>query len=302
MSRKLFRDPLTFLDLPRSTDFVDANVAILGIPFDCARDLTRFGPRQGPNAVRHASVLTRNLMEDADPFPLDSITVIDAGNVDLPMDDIDEAFAQIEAAMDSILQADCIPIAVGGDGSVSLPQMRSLHRKHGEFALLHFDAHTDTWEVPELGRHSNANQFTFANTEALIDMQAAVHIGTRGPINASRNIRYAKSLGYRVIPFSKFRSMGCQELLSSVKQTVGERPVFICYDMDFFDPSVAPGVATPTPGGAMPEEGLELMRGLKGLNIIGIDINTMTPLHDAGDATAILAASLLAEGLGILSK
>ena len=301
MNSKLFRDPLTFLDLPRSTDFAGADVAILGIPFDCARDLTRFGARQGPNAVRHASVLTRNLMEDADPFPLDSITVIDAGNVDLPMDDIALAFARIEAAMDAILQADCIPLAVGGDGSVSLPQMRSLHRKHGEFALLHFDAHTDTWEVPESGQHSNANQFTFANTEALLDMQAAVHIGSRGPINANRNIRYAKSLGYRVIPFSEYRSMGHQELLSAVNQIVGSRPVFICFDMDFFDPSVAPGVATPTPGGAMPEEGLELMRGLKGLNIIGIDINTMTPLHDAGGATAILAASLLAESLGVLS-
>jgi agmatinase len=95
--------------------------------------------------------------------------------------------------------------------------------------------------------------------------------------------------------------MGYQEVLSVVKQIVGKRPVFICYDMDFFDPSVAPGVATPTPGGAMPEEGLELMRGLKGLNIIGIDINTMTPVHDTNGATAILAASLLAEGLGILS-
>jgi arginase family enzyme len=88
MSSKLFRDPLTFLDLPRSTDFDGADVAILGIPFDCARDLTRFGPRQGPNAVRHASILTRKLMQDADPFPLESISVIDAGNVDLPMDDI----------------------------------------------------------------------------------------------------------------------------------------------------------------------------------------------------------------------
>ena len=155
--------------------------------------------------------------------------------------------------------------------------------------------------MPESGQHTNANQFTFANTEALLDMRAAVHIGPRGPVNASRNIRYAESLGYRVIPFSQYRSMGYQELLSVVKQIVGKRPVVICYDMDFFDPSVAPGVATPTPGGAMPEEGLELMRGLKGLNIIGIDINTMTPLHDSSGATAILAASLLAESLGILS-
>ena len=302
MNNTLFRDPLTFLDLPCSTDFGSADVAILGIPFDCARDLTRFGPRQGPNAVRHASILTANLLQDADPDPLQSMTVVDAGNVDLPMGDITAAFVRIESAMDAILQANCIPLAVGGDGSVSLPQMRALHRKHGSFALLHFDAHTDTWPVPDAGRHSNANQFTFANTEALVDMQAALHIGTRGPVNASRNIRYAESLGYRVIPFTDYRGLGPAELLSVIHETVGSRPVFVCYDMDFFDPSVAPGVATPTPGGAMPEEGLELMRGLQGLNVIGIDINTMTPLHDAGGVTATLAASLLAESLAVLSS
>ena len=221
---------------------------------------------------------------------------------DARLGDITAAFVRIESAMDAILQANCIPLAVGGDGSVSLPQMRALHRKHGSFALLHFDAHTDTWPVPDAGRHSNANQFTFANTEALVDMQAALHIGTRGPVNASRNIRYAESLGYRVIPFTDYRGLGPAGLLSVIHETVGSRPVFVCYDMDFFDPSVAPGVATPTPGGAMPEEGLELMRGLQGLNVIGIDINTMTPLHDAGGVTATLAASLLAESLAVLSS
>jgi agmatinase len=301
MHSNLFRDPLTFLDLPRSTTFTDADVAILGIPFDCGRDPTRFGPRQGPNAVRHASVLTRELLQDADPFPLDLITAIDAGNVDLRFCDIEQAFARIEAAMDAILNAHCIPITVGGDGSVSLPQMRSLHRKHGAFAILHFDAHTDTWPVSESKQHSNANQFTFAKTEALIDMKAALHIGTRGPINAKKNIEYAESLGYRVIPFNEYRAMGQPELLSTIFNIIGTKPVFVCYDMDFFDPSVAPGVATPTPGGAMPEEGLDLMRSLKGLNVVGIDINTVTPVHDAGGATAILAASLLAECLGVLS-
>ena len=301
MPNQVFRDPLTFLDLPRSVDFAAADVAILGIPFDCARDPTRFGPRQGPNAVRYASVLTAELLKDADPYPLETLRVVDAGNVDLPMDDIEAAFGQIEAAMDAVLQADCIPVSVGGDGSVSLPQMRALHRRHGPFALLHFDAHTDAWPVPDAGRHSNANQFTFASAEALLDMQAAVHIGTRGPVNANANIRYAESLGYQVIPFAEYRAMGHAELLPRLREIVGTRPVFICYDMDFFDPSVAPGVATPTPGGAMPEEGLALMRGLTELNVIGIDINTMTPLHDASGATATLAASLLAESLAVLA-
>ena len=94
--------------------------------------------------------------------------------------------------------------------------------------------------------------------------------------------------------------MGQAKLLSDISAVIGTRPVFVCYDMDFFDPSVAPGVATPTPGGAMPEEGLALMAGLKGLNIIGIDVNTVTPMHDPSGATAILAASLLAEGLAVL--
>ena len=300
-----FRDPLTFLDLPLSQDFEAADVAILGIPFDCARDRARFGPRQGPNAIRHASVLTRNLLEDAEPNPVNTLTVVDAGNVDLPMDDIAGAFEQIEAAMEQILASDCTPVGIGGDGSVSLPQMRALKRHHGAFAVLHFDAHTDAWPLEQpldqTGQHSNANQFTFAQAEQLLDLEAAVHLGTRGPVNAIANIRYAESLGYRVIPFDDYRRIGQDAVLAELRQIIGTKPVFVCYDMDFFDPAVAPGVATPTPGGAMPEEGLALMRALQGLNVIGVDINTVTPIHDAGGATATLAASLLAEALAVLA-
>ena len=300
MSDELFRDPLTFLELPRSTDFAGADVAIVGVPFDCGRDTTRFGARMGPNAVRHASALTRVLLKDAEPFPLDQIRVVDAGNVDLPADDILGAFSQIEAAMTEVLSHGCIPLTVGGDGAVSLPQMRALHEAHGPIAVVHFDAHTDTWPLPDGGGHNNANQFTFAGNEGLIDRAAAMHIGTRGPINAAANIAFAESMGYRVIPFEQYREMGPAAVLTEVRETVGNKPLFVCFDLDFFDPAFAPGVATPTPGGATPEEGLQLMRGLAGLDIVGIDINTMAPLHDAGNATAILAAGLVAEGLGIL--
>jgi agmatinase len=109
-------------------------------------------------------------------------------------------------------------------------------------------------------------------------------------------------MGYEVIPFDDYRQLGEQKLLSHLHSRVGDRPVFVCYDMDFFDPSVAPGVSTPTPGGALPAEGIALMRGLKGMNIIAIDINTATPVHDQTGATATLAASLAAEALGVLSK
>lgn len=302
MPDALFRDPLTFLQLPRSTDFGDADVVIMGVPFDCGRDMTRFGARMGPNAVRHASTLTRVLLKDAEPFPLDQIRVIDAGNVDLPTDDILGAFAQIEAAMTEVLASGCIPVTVGGDGAVSLPQMRALHKAHGAVAVVHFDAHTDTWPLADHGRHDNTNQFTFAGNEHLVDHSAAMHIGTRGPVNAAANIAFTESMGYRVIPFEQYREMGRAAVLADVRETVGDKPLYVCFDLDFFDPAFAPGVATPTPGGATPEEGLQLMRGLAGLNITGIDINTMAPLHDAGNATAILAASLLAESLGVLGS
>lgn len=301
MASELFSSPLTFLRLPLSQNFIEADVAILGIPFDCGRDPTRFGARLGPNAVRHASVLTAELMSDAKPHPLDSIIAVDAGNVKLSLENIEQAFDQIELAMIEILRAECTPITVGGDGAVSLPQMRALSRQHGEFAVLHFDAHTDAWPTDDLDTYTNANQFTFAASEALLDMESAIHIGTRGPVNAVAAIEYAESLGYEVMPFEQVSQLGRQHLLPYLKQRIGDKPVYICYDMDFFDPSVAPGVATPTPGGAMPLEGIELLRGLKGMNIIGIDINTLSPLHDPSGATASLAASLLAESLGVLA-
>jgi len=301
MPNDLFSSPLTFLGLPLSQNFIDADVAFLGIPFDCGRDPTRFGARLGPNAVRHASVLTAELMTDAKPHPLDSIVAVDAGNVSLSLENIDHAFAQIDLAMSEIIRGDCLPITVGGDGAVSLPQMRALNRQHGEIAVLHFDAHTDAWPTDDLGTFTNANQFTFAASEGLLDMDSAIHVGTRGPVNAAAAIEYAESLGYEVIPFEQIGQLGRQRLLPYLKQRIGDKPVYICYDMDFFDPSVAPGVATPTPGGAMPLEGIELLRGLKGLNIVGIDINTTSPLHDPSGATACLAASLLAESLGLLA-
>lgn len=298
----LFDPPLTFLQCPLSNNFSDADVVFLGVPYDSARDMIRFGARLGPNAVRHASVLTAKLLRDAIPSPFDTLRVIDAGNVNLSLEDIHQAFDRIELAMAQILKNDCIPVTVGGDGAVSLPQMRALHNKFGRFSVLHFDAHTDAWPVDPEIEFTNANQFTHAVTEQLIDLDASIHIGTRGPVNANGAIDHARSMGYEVIPFDDYRQLGEQKLLSHLHSRVGDRPVFVCYDMDFFDPSVAPGVSTPTPGGALPAEGIALMRGLKGMNIIAIDINTATPVHDQTGATATLAASLAAEALGVLSK
>jgi agmatinase len=302
MTEKLFSPPLTFLQLPYSVDFKNSDIAILGIPYDCARDMIRFGSRLGPNAIRHASILIGKLLKDASPSPLDHNKIIDCGNVDLSLEDINQAFQQIEKALAAILHGGCLPLTVGGDGAVSLPQMRALHKFHGEFAVIHIDAHTDAWPVSDDIPFTNANQFTHAVKEKLLDMDAAFHIGTRGPVNANAAIEHARSMGYEVIPFDDYRIQGEDDLLATIRGKIGSKPVFICFDMDFFDPCVAPGVATPTPGGALPVEGISLLRGLKGLNVIAIDINTTTPIHDPSGATANLAAGLLAEALAVLAN
>lgn len=298
MPQPLFAAPCTLFGVPLSQDFEQARAAVLGIPFDCGLSPTRFGCRLGPNAIRQASPLTAALMRGADLDPLEG--VVDAGNLAVPAGPIHVAFDAIERAMSRVLDAGCIPLALGGDGAVSLPQMRSLQNAHGPVAVLHFDAHTDSARLASNDHYDNATQFTHAANEALIDVAHALHIGIRAPVNADDDIAYTRSLGYEVISYEVARCWGEPRLLAHVQQRLRGKKVYLCFDMDFFDPSVAPGVQTPTPGGALAAEGLALIRGLKGLDVVALDINTVTPLHDSAGVTAALAASVASEMLALL--
>ncbi len=298
MTQSLFAAPSTMFALPFSQDFARARAAVLGLPFDCGLSSTRFGSRLGPNAIRHASILTGELMQDADIDALDR--VVDGGNVVIASGDIHAAFDAIERAMAVVLDAGCVPLTLGGDGSVSLPQMRAVHKAHGPVAVLHFDAHTDSAKLASNDHYDNATQFTHAAHEALVDLTCAIHIGTRAPVNAVNDIAYTRSLGYEVIPYDVVRDWGETKLIAHMHERMRRKKIYVCFDMDFFDPSVAPGVQTPTPGGALAAEGLALIRGLKGLDIVALDINTVTPLHDPAGVTATLAASVAAEMLALV--
>ena len=296
----LFAPPLTYLRLPYSQDFASADIAILGLPFDCGTDPTRFGARLGPMAVRQGSLLTSQLIQDADPSPLAGRTIIDAGDVRLGRYEIHDVFDRMEAAMRAIVDADCTPVTIGGDGAVSLPQMRALATKFTDIAVLHFDAHTDAWPLRSNNHFDNTVQFTHGANESLIDVTHSIHVGTRGPVNADGAIRYARSLGYEVIPFDEMRRWGEDRLVEHLHQRLSGRKVYLCFDMDFFDPTMAPGVATPTPGGATPADGIAIVRRLKGLDIIAADVNTTTPTHDPAGVTAGLAAAIVAECLALV--
>ena len=300
MSAHVFEPALTLFGLPHTTDFSGQRVVVFGVPFDCGIDPTRLGARLGPNAVRHASTLTATLMADASPNPLTRLAAVDAGNVPIRGHQVHANFDLIERATRAVVEAGCVPLTLGGDGAVSLPQLRAVAARHGPLAALHFDAHTDAWPLKGNDDFDNTNQFTHAVNEGLVEPAASIHVGIRGPVNARRAVDHARGMGFEVIPFEQYREWGAARLLGHLHDRLSGRKVYLCFDMDFFDPGIAPGVATPTPGGALADEGLRVLRGLAGLDFVALDINTTSPLHDPSGATAILAASVAAECLALV--
>ncbi len=301
----LFIPPLTFARLPFSQDFKSADVAIAGLPFDCGSHPTRLGARLGPNAIREQSVLTLELVEDAENDPLQSLTVIDAGDVNFPgggLFAIQKFYSQTEAAITAMLNADCVPLTFGGDGAVMLPQLRSVHKKYPDIAVLHFDAHTDCYPLRSNDHFDNATPFTHAANEGILDVANSIHVGTRAPVDALASIKFTEQIGYRVLPWYKMAGKPVSEIAGKIRASLEGRPVYLCFDMDFFDPAAAPGVATPTPGGPMSFEGLEILKAMKGLDIIACDINTVSPPYDVNGMTAQLAATVALECLALLNR
>ena len=294
----------TFMDLPYSHDLSGAKAAILGIPFDCGLHHVRVGARMGPAAIREQSTLVRPYQPPVwDVNPLVELGVVDCGNVNVVLGDTLESFRRIEEAVWRIVDAGAIPITFGGDGSVSLPQLRALHRKYPDLALLHFDAHTDTYpdapgpQTPSsnIKEFNPATTFSRAAEEGLLDVENSLHIGARGTITMQGVFEFTRGKGYELIPGRNLMSMGIDKVLAHVHARLAGRPVYLCWDMDFFDPSCAPGVFTPTWGGVSAREGLDILQGLAGLDIVGTDVNTLSPLNDVGGMSAFLAGTCVIE-------
>lgn len=299
----LFLPPLSFARLPLSQDFAVADVAVVGLPFDCGSHPTRIGARLGPQAIREQSLLTLELVEDAAGDPLQALKVIDAGDVNFPgggLHAIDIFYARAEQAIAEVLKGDCVPLTFGGDGAVMLPQLRAVHQKYPDVAVLHFDAHTDCYPLKSNDHFDNATPFTHAAHEGILDVANSVHVGTRAPVDASASIEFTEKIGYRVLPWQEIARLSVAEAAGRIRESLEGKPVYLCFDMDFFDPSVAPGVATPTPGGPTTFEGLELLKAMAGLDVVAIDINTVSPPFDVNGITAQLAATVAMESLALL--
>lgn len=291
----IFACPFTFMEIPYSHDLTNAHVAILGIPFDVGTHPRRIGSRDGPQAIRDQSYRVRRFYPPhADLDVLTELGVVDCGNVRLIPSYLEEAHTVIEEAVWRIMDTDTIPLTMGGDGSVTLPQLRAVHRHYPDLVVLHIDAHTDTRAGTERAA-ATGTTFAHAAEEGLVDPRTSIHLGMRGTVYTPGIFEFTRSLGYEVIEFSALREQGLDATLAHLHQRLANHPVYLCWDMDFFDPSCAPGVCAPTWGGATAEEGLALLQGLAGFHFVAFDINTVSPPHDTQGITAHLAAQVMYE-------
>jgi len=301
----LFNCPFTFMGVPYSHDLADSRAAILGVPFDCGTHPTRIGARQGPNAIREQSRLVRPYQPPhADFNPLSRLNVVDCGNVRVIPSVIEESFARIEEAVGRIVAAGAIPVTMGGDGAVTLPQLRAVHRKYPDLVVLHIDAHTDTYpgEGDVRQRYNTATTFTRAAEEGVVDARNSIHVGPRGTVHMAGVFEHTRAQGYELIDSGELARRGYDDVIAHVHRRLAGRPVYLCFDMDFFDPSCAPGVCTPTWGGASASEGLGLLQRLAGLDFIAFDVNTVSPPHDVAGMTAFLAGTVMLECLALACR
>ena len=288
--------PWTFMGVPYSHNLSDAKAAVLGLPFDCGVHPFRIGSRQGPQSIREQSRLMRPYNPELSDFnPMERLGLVDCGDVKVIPSRIVDAFDSIESAVRQIMVAGAVPMTMGGDGSVTYPQLRAAASQHRQLAVVHLDSHTDTTPPRPESEHNAGTQFYRASSEGLIDPASSYHIGLRGTTYLPGGFPRTKELGYNLITCSELFARGIPDVLQELKSALSGRAVYLCVDMDVFDPSCAPGVAAPSWGGLSAREGIDFLRGLAGLNIVVADVNTVSPPHDQNGMTAFLAAALMYE-------
>ncbi|MDS1138974.1 agmatinase [Pusillimonas sp. SM2304] len=295
--------PHTFLNVPHTHDATGARAAILGIPFDCGLHPFRIGSRQGPQSIRDQSRLMRTYNSElADFNPMARLKLVDCGNVRVTPSKVQESFAAIEKAVSIILKQGAVPVTMGGDGSVSLPQLRAVGKHHPDLAVIHIDSHTDTNTFQPGNEYNAGTQFTHAALEGCLDPHSSFHIGIRGTTYSQHILAHARSFGYRIVTLNALLDQGISNVVAELREQLKGRPVYLCFDMDVIDPSCAPGVAAPSWGGLTAREAIALLRMLEGFNLVAVDFNTVSPPHDINGMTASLAAALMFECLVLLCR
>lgn len=293
----------TFMRLPQARPIDALDAAIIGLPSDSGSPY-RTGARFGPNAIRALSVMLRPI----NPYRghlnvLEKLRVADAGDAPVVPGYMEETLDRLEQAVASLVERGVLPLALGGDHAVSLPALRAVARRHGPLALVHFDAHSDTWRSYFAGkRYSAGTPFRRAAEERIVEPAASIQIGMRGSLFRADDVSQSVDLGFEVVSTDEALELGPAALAARVARRVGDRPAYLTFDLDFVDPASAPGVQTPEAGGPSAREALALVRALPPMNLVGCDVVEVNPLYDGpGQVTALLGATVALELLALLA-
>ncbi|CAH0533682.1 Agmatinase [Vibrio stylophorae] len=274
------RQPLHF----KPTE-VDCDVVITGVPFDLATT-GRSGSRMGPTAMRQIST---HLAWEEKRFPWtftleDHVTMVDAGDLVFETGNSEDMMAKLEGHTSALLAQGKTCLSFGGDHFVTLPLLRAHAKTFGKMALIHFDAHTDTYDAG--GRYDHGTMFYHAPKEGLIDPQHSVQIGIRTDHGDA---------GFTVIDAPSANDMAVDAIVAQVKDTIGDLPVYLTFDIDCLDPAYAPGTGTPVCGGLSTDKVLKILRGLAGINLVGMDVVEIAPAYDQSELTALAGATIASE-------
>jgi agmatinase len=295
-----FAGPATFARLPRIDEVSDVDVAVWGVPFDNGVSY-RPGARFGPGHIRESSRLLRPYNPAAKVEPFAAQQVVDAGDLGVNPFDIDEAIHQIEGGARALLERADRLVTLGGDHTIALPLLRAIAAKHGPVAVVHFDAHLDTWDTYFGAAYTHGTPFRRAAEEGLVDRSGCLHVGTRGPLYSSQDLADDAELGFQVVPSVEIDDLGARGVVERMRERVGERPVYLSVDIDVLDPAFAPGTGTPEAGGMTSRELLAVLRGLADLDLVGADVVEVAPAYDHAEVTGIAASHVVYEVLSALA-
>jgi agmatinase/guanidinopropionase len=290
----------SFMRLPVTRDLTGVEVAILGVPYDSATS-HRGGARFGPRKIREMSLLLWGYNSTLNVRPTDRLKIVDYGDVSIIPTSILHTMDAITATAGEILAAGTSLVTLGGDHSIALPLLRAHAKKHGPLAVVHIDAHLDTWEAEfDAIPYSHGTPFRYALQEGLIRKDAYFQVGIRGPVSGDRDYAEARELGARTITIHEVMEKGLPAVLEEIRARV-QGPLYVSLDIDAADPAFAPGTGTPEVGGLTSYQLLSLVRGLHGLDLVGCDLVEVSPPYDHGEITSILAANLAFEFLSLLA-
>ncbi|MBT1004107.1 agmatinase [Paenarthrobacter sp. DKR-5] len=293
----------TFARLPRLDQVDRADVAVVGVPFDSGVSY-RPGARFGANHVREASRLLRPYNPALDLSPFELVQVADAGDMAVNPFNINEALETIQQNALDLTAGGARLVTLGGDHTIALPLLRAAaQRAGGPVAMLHFDAHLDTWDTYFGAEYTHGTPFRRAVEEGILDTEAISHVGTRGPLYGHKDLEDDRRFGFGIVTSADVFRQGVDEVVAKLRDRIGNRPLYVSVDIDVLDPAHAPGTGTPEAGGVTSRELLEILRGLRGLNLIGADVVEVAPAYDHAELTGVAAShvaydlvTLLADG------